>query len=95
MNRVAERPPADQAKVRASTTADHGRAAPNGKWSLPGASQGGGSGVTKLERWCLRRVLQRLGNPPIQIILWNGEGISTSPQPPTITVRIGDRRTLW
>src|SRR3990170_3882499 len=48
------------------------------------------------ERWALRGLLARLGNPPIRVRLWNGEEISAggasaaAPQ-----VCIDDRRTLW
>jgi cyclopropane-fatty-acyl-phospholipid synthase len=95
MNRVAERSPAEQAGGRISTTFEPRRSAPNVNWTPPGAGHSAGSGVTKLERWFLRRVLQRLGDPAIQIVLWNGDAIATSSQPPAITLRINDRRTLW
>ena len=52
-------------------------------------------GITQLERWLLRRVLQGLGGPPIAVELWNGEAIATSAAPPATMLHIHDRRTLW
>src|SRR5215831_5188069 len=43
----------------------------------------------------IRSVLQRLGDPAIQITLWNGDRICTSPRPPIATISIADRVTLF
>src|SRR5205807_1723162 len=83
MNRVAERTPADPAGGRSSTAIVHDRAATTGNRTLPRPlRRGPGTGVTKLERWFLRRILHRLGHPPIQIALWNGETVVTSSTAP-------------
>jgi cyclopropane-fatty-acyl-phospholipid synthase len=96
MNRVAERVPAEPAGGRASTAIVHDRAATNGNRTLPRPPRRGpGSGVTNLERWFLRRILHRLGDPPIQITLWNGESVVTSSTAPIVLLRVNDRRTLW
>lgn len=42
----------------------------------------------------MRALLHRLGDPAIQIVLWNDEAICTSSRPPTVSVRIADRATL-
>jgi cyclopropane-fatty-acyl-phospholipid synthase len=64
--------------------------------ATPGAADtrtGPGKGFAA-EIWLLRRILQASGNPPIRLVLWNGEEISTSDEPPVARVRIHDRRTL-
>src|SRR5690348_17081863 len=94
MNRVAERPQAGPTG-RPSTATENERSGASGNRTLPRMGRGVGSGVTKFERWCLKRVLERLGDPPIQIVLWNGETIATSSSEPVVTLRFGDRRTLW
>jgi len=53
-----------------------------------------GARVYPPERWLLRRMLGRLGNPAIRVALWDGQEITTSDQTPVATVRIRDRRTL-
>jgi cyclopropane-fatty-acyl-phospholipid synthase len=42
----------------------------------------------------VRRALQQLGNPPIGVVLWNGEEITNAAEAPTARARIRDRRTL-
>src|SRR5579862_6781955 len=42
----------------------------------------------------MRALLHRLGDPAIQIVLWNDEAICTSSRAPSVSVRIGDRLTL-
>jgi cyclopropane-fatty-acyl-phospholipid synthase len=50
--------------------------------------------VYAAEKWLVRRLLRRLGNPAIRVALWDGQQITLSDQPPVATVRIHDRRTL-
>lgn len=50
--------------------------------------------VSSAERWLLRRFLRAMGNPAIQITLWNGESVSTAVAPPVAAVQVADRRTL-
>jgi cyclopropane-fatty-acyl-phospholipid synthase len=47
-----------------------------------------------LEGRLLRMLLTAFGNPRVQIILWNGEAICTSAEPPVANMRIADRATL-
>jgi len=54
----------------------------------------GGAKVYGIDRWLLRKMSQRLGDPPLQVVLWNGEEITNSSEPPVARVRIGDRRTF-
>jgi cyclopropane-fatty-acyl-phospholipid synthase len=55
----------------------------------------GGGKVHHADRWLVRRTLRRLGDPPLGVVLWNGEEIATSATPPEARLRIGDRGTLW
>lgn len=40
------------------------------------------------------RLLTALGNPPVQLLLWNGEMVTTAREPSLVTLRIADRATL-
>ena len=46
-------------------------------------------------RWIVERALRKLGNPPIAVVLWNGQEICTSAEPPTARLRFHDRMALW
>lgn len=59
-----------------------------------------------VEQWLIRRMLRALGNPPIEIVLWDGERLGSDPgttrstvahgaQAPVASIRLADRRTLW
>ena len=50
--------------------------------------------VSGLERSALRRVLAVLGNPPIELVLWNGEVINTGGNMPEARLRILNRALL-
>ena len=53
------------------------------------------TGVTGRERWIARKILTLTGNPPIIIILWNGEGILVSNENPVARLIIRDRSALY
>jgi len=53
-----------------------------------------GSRVLVAEKCLVQRMLRRLGNPAIRIVLWDGQQIAISDAPPVASVRIRDRRTL-
>ena len=53
-----------------------------------------GGRVLDAEKWLLQRMLRRLGNPAIRVVLWDGQQIATSDARPVALVRIRDRRTL-
>ena len=57
---------------------------------LPGRESGR---VWAVERWLVRRLLGAVGNPPIALVLWNGEAIGHAA--PKARVKIHDRRTFW
>jgi cyclopropane-fatty-acyl-phospholipid synthase len=42
----------------------------------------------------MRSILHRLGDPAIEVVLWNDEAICTSTQTPIASVRLADRATL-
>lgn len=54
----------------------------------------GGGWVSAAERWLLERLLRRLGNPAIRIVLWDGQELATTDASPAATVRIRDRSAL-
>jgi cyclopropane-fatty-acyl-phospholipid synthase len=54
-------------------------------------SEGSGAG---LGRRLTEGLLAALGNPPIRLLLWTGEAVTTSREPPLLTLRIADRMTL-
>ena len=51
-------------------------------------------GVSPLERWLLGRLLKSMGDPPLQIVLWNGEVITTTGQSPVARILFKKRRTI-
>src|SRR5438270_4788328 len=94
MNRVAHESRSEVEQGLSSTILECKRAADttvHPRTALPEPS----SGVSNLERWLLRRVLQGLGNPPLKITLWNGESIESGSDCSSATLRIRDRRMLW
>jgi cyclopropane-fatty-acyl-phospholipid synthase len=63
--------------------------------SLPEpASLAGAGKVFALDRWLVRRALRQLGDPPFRVVLWNGEEITTSAEPPDARMHLGDRKTF-
>jgi len=50
--------------------------------------------VTDLDRWLLRKLLEGVGDPPIRLVLWNGEGVTTSAHPAVAQVHIKDRGAI-
>ncbi len=60
-------------------------------------AEAGGSGAppVAIERWALRKLLSLLGDPPIHVILWDGEVISPPGIDTVEKLHIRDRATLW
>jgi cyclopropane-fatty-acyl-phospholipid synthase len=50
--------------------------------------------VTGMDRWLVRKILAMSGNPPVHVVLWNGEETTTSKRSPIGRVRLHDRETL-
>jgi cyclopropane-fatty-acyl-phospholipid synthase len=46
-------------------------------------------------RWLLGKLLDRIGNPPIQFVLWNGERVPDAIADPAGLLHLRDPRTLW
>ncbi len=65
-----------------------------GDESVDRSSTAPGSQVIAAETWLLRRMLRRLGNPAVALVLWDGRRITTSDAPPVASMRIHDRRAL-
>jgi cyclopropane-fatty-acyl-phospholipid synthase len=63
---------------------------PADRRAAPAAGEGR---KTSVEGRLLRRLLDALGNPPLRVVLWNGESFTTREPAPT-TVRIHSRATL-
>jgi cyclopropane-fatty-acyl-phospholipid synthase len=57
-----------------------------------GASQA--QHVYEVERGLVRRFLRALGDPPIEIVLWDGQAIGSGVGPPVARVHLRDRRAL-
>jgi cyclopropane-fatty-acyl-phospholipid synthase len=57
------------------------------------APQRGGT-VRAVEKWLLRNLLHRIGNPSIGVTLWDGQRVVLHEEPVVAMVRIRDRRTL-
>ena len=51
-------------------------------------------GVTGLERWLARRILETRGDPRLRLVLWNGEEVRISDAPPVGRVVLRDRRLM-
>jgi cyclopropane-fatty-acyl-phospholipid synthase len=60
----------------------------------PAPRPGGTGGVSGLDRWLVRRLLEGLAGPAVSIALWNGEEIAASAALPAVRLRIRDRSTL-
>ena len=51
-------------------------------------------GLFWLEKRLLRMILRRLVKP-VRVVLWNGEEISESIDPPSARITVRDEATLW
>lgn len=51
-------------------------------------------GVNSVERYLLRWLLRIMGNPPVRLVLWDGEEIGASQEPPLARVHIRDPGAL-
>jgi cyclopropane-fatty-acyl-phospholipid synthase len=65
----------------------------NGTFAVVATTPGGR--VTALERGMIRRMLESLGQPPLDVVLWNGEKFSGSASAPVARLRIHDRRAFY
>jgi cyclopropane-fatty-acyl-phospholipid synthase len=74
-------------QVRAAKRAEHP--------SPPGHFSRNGRRVHAVERWLASRMLQSIGCSTLRLVLWNGEEIAVSGEPPAARVVFGDRATFW
>tara|TARA_R110002095_G_scaffold193151_1_gene171186 strand:+ start:38681 stop:40027 length:1347 start_codon:yes stop_codon:yes gene_type:complete len=51
--------------------------------------------ATALDRWLMRTMLQKAGNPEIEVVLWDNTIITTSPTSPAVRLFIHQRSTLY
>jgi len=63
--------------------------------SVPRTIQQRKSGSLAVERRLLRRLLQRIGKPPLAISLWDGSEIAAGDGVPEVRLHVADRSTLW
>jgi cyclopropane-fatty-acyl-phospholipid synthase len=62
--------------------------------ALVGTARGWNARRPTLAGRLMRSILHRLGDPAIEVVLWNDEAICTSSQAPIVSVRLADRATL-
>lgn len=69
-----------------------------GYYDLPGDARESMSGdegnVPRFQRWLLRRLLRFMGDPPLHIVLWNGEVVTTSHETPQARILFRRRSAL-
>ncbi len=51
--------------------------------------------ATAIEKWLMRTMLQKAGNPDIEVVLWDNSVISTALTSPSVRVLIHNRNTLY
>lgn len=51
--------------------------------------------LLSLEKSLLSRMLRAIGNPPLEIVLWNGERVAAGHEHAAARVTIRDRQALW
>lgn len=51
--------------------------------------------VSGFDRWLAAKVLEAAGRPPLGLVLWNGEEIRSSVEPPIARAHIRDRATFY
>ncbi|QDT42598.1 Cyclopropane-fatty-acyl-phospholipid synthase [Gimesia alba] len=51
--------------------------------------------ATALDRWLMRTMLQKAGNPKVEVVLWDNTSITTSPTSPAVRLFIHQRSTLY
>ncbi len=61
---------------------------------LPDPQQTAGN-ATAIEKWLMRTMLQKAGNPEIEVVLWDNSVITTSTTSPSVRVYIHHRSTLY
>lgn len=54
-----------------------------------------GSKASVFEKWLIQTMLQKLGDPNIEVVLWDDSVITTSAAFPAVRVHINDRSTLY
>ena len=67
---------------------------PQSTMSAPSHEQAAGRKASGADKWLLSRLLRAAGNPPIRVILWDGQEVSISATPPVSRLIIRDRNAL-
>ncbi len=55
----------------------------------------GGVRVYGIDRWLMRKFLQAIGNPPIGVVLWDGQEMQSADPATAVGMVVRDRHTLW
>lgn len=71
--------------------------------SIPAVAHGDGDSaftstpgsVTALERWLAHKILELTGNPPVCIVLWNGDEIAVANDQPVARLIVRDRGAMY
>ncbi|WP_242022808.1 SAM-dependent methyltransferase [Gimesia chilikensis] len=50
---------------------------------------------SKLDRWLMRTMLEKAGNPEVEVVLWDGSVITTATTPVSVRAHIRNRSTLY
>lgn len=67
---------------------------PQSTMSAPSHEQAAGRKASGADKWLLSRLLRAAGNPPIRVILWDGQEVSISATSPVSRLIIRDRNAL-
>ena len=67
----------------------------NGQLSVLNAATSMNKIVCGLDVWVTRKFIQAVGNPSLQVVLWNGEKVVSSSPAPPVTMIVRNRSALW
>jgi cyclopropane-fatty-acyl-phospholipid synthase len=66
-----------------------------GQFSGLGVAAGASRSVCGLDVWLTRTFLQAIGDPPLRVVLWNGQEIVPGNTAPSVAMTLRNRAALW
>lgn len=66
-----------------------------GQLSGMNAATGSSGMVYGMDVWVARKFLQAIGNPPLRLVLWNGQEVVSGKATPSVAMVIRNRAALW
>lgn len=90
---VTEPTQTDSTSTAVQTRGERGQN--NGLKGTASAAPARGTAVTRLERYLGRRLLTAMGDPPVQLILWDGTTVASRGGDVRHRIRLRDRRSFW